>query len=186
METLARYMAELETKAPILTLQCISYRAAKWKYNIKIPQYILEPSAYPSDFIAKPIAQIYDEVTEKGFNEPRFFVKHGLWKDMDRFYYLFRNNGLMHRERCFVCYLKFHKYPYIERDPPHDYKVDKLCRFIFAQPAGRHFIHHFNGYDDNTDHALFAKSIPKFTRFDQYTFSKKNVSKENVKFYIPP
>ena len=130
MGSLFMYMSDLEIKAGPLTLTCIAYRAAKWKYNMIIPPHIDEPSAYSDDIKVKSIAQIYDKAKEQGYTGHRYFVKHGLWRDLRKFYNIKHFIGLRNEEKCFVCYLIKNKYPYIERDPPHDIKVDKACRLF--------------------------------------------------------
>ena len=164
------HMAEVERKAPPLTLECLAYRAAKWKYNLEIPSHISEPYAYPSTYVAKPIEEAYDQARELGYTGARFFVKHGLWgalydyniKLNDAFKY-FKNDEIS----CFVCHIKKRKYPFIERDPPHDNKMSTLCDGFLRIGIYCHFLHHFKGYDDAIDYRMYiSKDEPDFKYSD--------------------
>ena len=183
--SLAKHMANVERNAPPLTLQCLAYRTAKWKFNMIIPNHITEPAAYPSDCEVKQIRQVYDEAKDSGYNEPRYFVKHGLWGDLDTYLTKFRLGVLGFKDRCFICYLRKTKYPFIERDPPHDYKIELLCRKRSRSPKYQHFVHHYYGYKDNKDFNIFLRkekfpSFIPFTQDDLYYFANRRIV-----FYIP-
>ena len=183
--SLVSHMAEIERRGPPLTLECLAYRAAKWKYNMIIPNHLIEPSAYSADYVVKQVEKIYDDAKENGYNEPRYFVKHGLWCDLQKFLKQIKMGVLAPHERCFICYLREHRYPFIERDPPHDIKVYLLCRKKMRNPAYKHFIHHFYGYRDNIDYERFFKK-EKFPSFIPFTQDDRNAfANRRVVFYIP-
>ena len=114
-------------------------------------------------------------------------LKNGLCNDLIRFVFNKVHNSLLYTctasrtyHMCFVYYLIKHKYPYIERDAPHDHLYNNRC----YTRKGRHFIHHYKGYDDNKDYDLFSKMIPRFACDDEFTFA--NDFEKGVKFYLKP
>ena len=184
-----KQMAAIERKAPLLTLECLAYRAAKWKYNFVLPNHISEPLAYPRNYKPKPIEAAYDEAREMGYEGGRFFVKHGLWQDLHDYNYKLHNGARKYfREEeipCFVCYLKLTKYPYIERDPPHDLKVSTLCEKDIG--VNCHFVHHFKGYNDRLDYRLFANGAPllKYDDFIPGNLKRFKFTGKPIALYIP-
>ena len=163
---LCDHMAEVERNAGPITLECLAYRALRWKYNIEIPNYLnflkKEPLGYPLDYKAITIEKIYDQAIEVGLKtSDRVFVKHGLWCALSKFKKLEKKSfkqlmgaSKRHPARrpfvfksfkfCFICYLKDKlRYRHIENDLPHDRYITSSCvelHFVKLVNECKHFV----------------------------------------------
>lgn len=134
---LCDHMAEVERKAGPVTLECLAYRALRWKYGEKIPDYLShlkEPLGYPDDYQAVSIEKIYDQAISVGLKtRERVFMKHGFWGALSSFKKLkskAKNGKIPYEDylNCFICYIKRKfGYYFIEGDIPHDRYFAVCC-----------------------------------------------------------